>query len=44
MFFLSTILECMEYVWFQSIDVHVTTSWYQVKKDYEDGGMCKHVK
>jgi hypothetical protein len=34
----------MEYVWFQSIDIHVIISWYQLKKDYEDGDMCKHVK
>ncbi len=43
-FFLSTIFECMEYVLSQSIVIHVTTSWYQLKNDYEDGGMCKHVK
>jgi hypothetical protein len=40
MFFYSQSLN----VWSQFIDVHVTTSWYQLKKDYEDGGMCKHVK
>jgi len=32
MFFVFTILECMEYVWSQSIDIHVTTSWYQLKR------------